>query len=244
MPVQETTLGREALGAVQGAEADLVAELRAGSVEAFNYVIAVYHPPLYHLVYRMLGDPADAADTLQEVFLKVFRAAAHFEGKSSLKTWLYRIAVHEASNYRRWWHRHKKQETSLESEDSFGRTLAERLRDPGASPLGQAMRAEAQQEIARGLAALPDPYRTTLILRDIEGFSYAEMAEILEVREGTVKSRLVRGRELLRQYMVRRPQMREALSTGDGREVLPASPSRSGPDDGALSLRAEKVVSR
>ena len=222
MRVNETTVGTESLGAVQGAEQELVAELRAGSVEAFNYVIAVYYPGLYRMACRMLGNPADAADTLQEVFLKVFRAAAHFEGKSSLKTWLYRIAVHEASNYRRWWHRHRSQETSLQSEDNSGRPLAERLRDPGVSPLAQAIRSEAQQEVARGLATLAEPYRTTLLLRDVEGFSYAEMAEILGVREGTVKSRLVRGRELLRCYMETRPQMRQALTAL-------AAPAAAGP---------------
>jgi len=86
-------------------EAALVADLKAGSEEAFGILIAQYHQPLYSLIARSLTDPADAADTTQEVFIKVFRSIRGFHGESSLRTWLYRIAVHEASNQRRWWHR-------------------------------------------------------------------------------------------------------------------------------------------
>src|SRR5690242_21805922 len=95
-------------------EAAIVAELKAGSEEAYARLIGEFHQPVYGLVYRMVSDPADAADTTQEVFLKVFRGIKHFHGGSSLKTWIYRIAIHEASNRRRWWFRHKSHETSME----------------------------------------------------------------------------------------------------------------------------------
>ena len=95
-------------------EAAVVAELKAGSEEAYAWLIGEFHQPIYSLVYRMVSDPADAADTTQEVFLKVFRGMKHFHGESSLKTWIYRIALHEASNRRRWWFRHKARETSIE----------------------------------------------------------------------------------------------------------------------------------
>ena len=95
-------------------EAAVVAELKAGSEEAYAWLIGEFHQPIYSLVYRMVADPADAADTTQEVFLKVFRGMKSFHGESSLKTWIYRIAVHEASNRRRWWFRHKAKETSIE----------------------------------------------------------------------------------------------------------------------------------
>ncbi len=91
-----------------------MAELKAGSEDAYAWLIGEFHQPIYSLVYRIVTDPADAADTTQEVFLKVFRGMKHFHGESSLKTWIYRIAMHEASNRRRWWFRHKAQETSIE----------------------------------------------------------------------------------------------------------------------------------
>src|ERR1700753_1735294 len=96
-------------------DAALVADLKAGSEEAFAVLIAQYHQPLYSLIARSLSDPADAADITQEVFIKVFRSIRSFHGGSSLLTWLYRIALHEASNQRRWWSRHKKQEITIDS---------------------------------------------------------------------------------------------------------------------------------
>ncbi len=116
-----TMAGAAALGDLAGAlnvrdvESTIVAELKAGSEEAYSWLIAQYQPPVYNLVYRILNDSADAADTTQEVFLKVFRGMNHFNGTSTLKTWIYRIAVHEASNRRRWWFRHKSKETSMEN---------------------------------------------------------------------------------------------------------------------------------
>ena len=95
-------------------EASIVAELKAGSEDAFAWLIAQYSQPVYSLVYRVLDDPSDAADTTQEVFIKVFRGIRGFNADSSLKTWIYRIALHEASNQRRWWFRHKRQEISIE----------------------------------------------------------------------------------------------------------------------------------
>ena len=110
-----TTLGEvaSAIGA-RAEEAMVLAELKAGSEEAYAWLIAKYHQPIYNVVYRILSDPADAADTTQEVFIKVFRGMKRFNGESSLKTWIYRIALHEASNRRRWWFRHKVRETSIE----------------------------------------------------------------------------------------------------------------------------------
>src|SRR5262245_17789866 len=121
-------------------EAALVADLKAGSEDAFAILIAQYHQPLYSLIARSLTDPADAADITQEVFIKVFRSIRGFHGESSLRTWLYRIALHEASNQRRWWSRHKKQEltidSSAESTESGdeGIPLAATLAATGGSP--------------------------------------------------------------------------------------------------------------
>ena len=101
-------------------EAAIVAELKAGSEDASTWLIAQYNQPVYSLVYRLLDDPCDAADTTQEVFIKVFRGIRKFHADSSLKTWIYRIALHEASNHRRWWFRHKRRETTIESRHEGG----------------------------------------------------------------------------------------------------------------------------
>ncbi|MGH9415882.1 MAG: RNA polymerase sigma factor [Terriglobales bacterium] len=180
-------------------EQALARELRAGSVEAFNYLISLYHQPLYRFILRLTGQADDVGDILQDVFLKVFRSAAHFEGRSSVKTWLYQIALHEASNHRRWWHRHKRREMSLEAEDTSGDSWAERLPDGGESPLSQAMREEQGRQLQHALQQVPEPFHSVLVLREVEGFSYDEIAAIVGVRVGTVKSRLLRGREMLRQ---------------------------------------------
>lgn len=186
-------------------EASIVAELKAGSEEAYAWLIGEFHQPIYGLVYRILTDPADAADTTQEVFLKVFRGMKHFHGESSLKTWIYRIAVHEASNRRRWWFRHKAHETSMEPLDNdaqgSGLAVKETLVDDADSPFDNAAHEEVRARVEQELRKVPEPYRSTVILRDLEDMSYEEIAEITQVSLGTVKSRLTRGREALKRRL-------------------------------------------
>ena len=201
-----------ALG-VRSDEAGLVAELKAGNEEAYSWLIQQYNQQVYSLVYRMVNEPADAADTVQEVFLKVFRGMKSFNGQSSLKTWIYRIALHEASNRRRWWFRHKSQEITIEpqwEEDAPTRSLKLVLADDGQSPYQEAMHAEVQARIESELHEVPEPFRTTVILRDIEELSYEEIAEIMQTSLGTVKSRLTRGRDALRKRL--EPYMNEVGS--------------------------------
>ena len=209
-----TMAGAAALGDLAGAlnvrgeETAIVAELKAGSEEAYSWLIAQYQPPVYNLVFRILNDSADAADTTQEVFLKVFRGMSHFNGASSLKTWIYRIAVHEASNRRRWWFRHKSKETSMENttEDAQFESVAalkDSLVDEHSSPFDDCARGEIRDRVEAALALVPEPYRTALVLRDIEELSYEEIAEITETTMGTVKSRITRGREALKRKLER-----------------------------------------
>jgi len=191
---------------VRTEEASVVAELKAGSEEAFSWLIAHYNQPVYSLVYRILDDPSDAADTTQEVFIKVFRGIRNFHSDSSLKTWIYRIAVHEAANRRRWWFRHKYRESSIEpaeydNESASG--MKDILVDDGKSPLENVYDEELRTRVETELKALPEPYRTTVILRDIEELSYEQIAEVMQTGLGTVKSRLVRGREALRKRLER-----------------------------------------
>src|SRR3954447_18166595 len=159
-----TTFGdlASALGVRSQEEAAIVAELKAGSEAAYAWLIGEFQQPVYGLVYRVVNDPSDAADTTQDVFLKVFRGMKHFNGASSLKTWIYRIAVHEASNRRRWWFRHKSKETSMEqgSSDREESTLAikDTLVDEANSPFDNCARGELRARVEAELAKVPEPY--------------------------------------------------------------------------------------
>ncbi len=207
-----TTLGdlASAIGIRAQEEAAIVAELKAGSEAAYAWLIGEFQQPVYGLVYRIVNDPADAADTTQDVFLKVFRGMKHFHGGSSLKTWIYRIALHEAANRRRWWFRHKARETSIEPAESDAaneNAMQVALTDHAESPFDNVAHHEVQRRVEEELSKVPEPYRTTLILRDLEEMSYEEISEVLEISLGTVKSRLTRGREALRQRLT--PYVRE-----------------------------------
>ncbi len=193
--------GFEGVAPQAAEEAALVAELQAGSEEAFNYVLGVYKNPIYSLIAHILGNDADAADVLQNVFVKVFRGIAQFHGNSTLKTWLYRIAVREALNYRRgWFRRHVHEPFSLD-EESTEPVAALAAKPDGDSPYETLELAERQRLVKGALAALPLPYRAVLVLREIDEMAYDEIAEVLGIAEGTVKSRLMRGRELLRRKL-------------------------------------------
>jgi len=191
---------------IRSHESALIQELKAGSEDAYAWLVGEFHQPVYSVIYRILTDPADAADTTQEVFLKVFRGMKHFHGESSLKTWIYRIAIHEASNRRRWWFRHKAKETSMEqgentSEQYFSQEVNSALVDHHKSPFETVADHEIQARVEAEIRQVAEPYRTAVVLRDIEELSYEEIAEITQVSLGTVKSRITRGRDALRKRL-------------------------------------------
>lgn len=183
---------------VHAEEAALVEQLKAGSEEAFAWLISRYQQPLYSLIYRVLPNPGDAADITQEVFVKIFRGISHFHGEASLKTWIYRIALHEALNQRRWWSRHQRREVAIEGGPEQPIAPLDMLTDPQESPFDAAAHAEIASRVEAALRRVPEPYRTVVVLRDIEGFGYEEIAEILKTNLGTIKSRLMRGRAHLK----------------------------------------------
>ncbi len=194
------TLG-EALAGVSD-EATLVAELKAGSEDAFAYLVGVYQNPIFNLVFHMLGNQAEAADVLQDVFIKVFRGIRQFHQESSLRTWIYKIAVREALNERRSRSRQLSREpVSFDEELPHAWPVSSDSSDSAESPYRRVEEAERQDAVRRVLASLAQPYRAVLILREIEDLSYEEIAQVLGVAEGTVKSRLKRGRELLRRKL-------------------------------------------
>ena len=213
-PLAGTFSGQEALaeprsgvrGGLRPEEASLIEGLQAGSEEAFAQLVAQFGAPLYSLIARSLPNPADAPDITQDVFIKVFRSVGRFHGESSLRTWIYRIALHEASNSRRWWSRHKRAEVTIDADvtDTDGEhslSLRECLADGRESPYDAARHAELRETVESALREVPELFRTVVVLREMEGMAYDEIAEILDLQIGTVKSRLMRGRALLRRLL-------------------------------------------
>lgn len=183
-------------------EAALVAELQAGSEEAYAYLLSVYRNPIYNMVYHIMGDKSGAGDVLQNTFIKIIRGIRQFHHGSSLKTWIYRIAVREALNYRRGWFRRLRHEVfSLDDDAHAHPTPVAGCAARMDSPYEMLEQQERREFVRRSVMTLAEPYRTAVVLREIENLSYEEIAQILSVAEGTVKSRIKRGRELLRRKL-------------------------------------------
>jgi RNA polymerase sigma-70 factor (ECF subfamily) len=181
-------------------EAELVTELQAGSEAAFDFLVTHYHAPVFNLILGMLADRSDAADGAQEVFLKAFKGIKNFRHGSSLKTWLYRIAIREALNHRRWFKRHLQKNVSIDAEPEEGQSKLE-IEDMHATPFDQLASLEIQTVVQNALGQIPNVFRSAVILRDLEGLSYEEVAEVLECSVGTVKSRILRGRRALKELL-------------------------------------------
>lgn len=212
-------------------EAELVTELQAGSDSAFDWLVTYYHAGVYNLCYGILADAADAADVTQEVFLRAFRGIRGFRRGSSLKTWLYRISVRQALNHRRWCWRHHRHQVSIEAEGN-GRALVLDLRDSEATPFERCSAHETQAAVRRALAEVPPLFRSAVILRDLEGLPYEEIAEILDTSIGTAKSRILRGRRKLKEILdpvLRAPQT-------ETRRVAAPAPQRA---ENAVPQRAD-----
>lgn len=181
-------------------EAKLVTELQAGSGAAFDWLVTFYHRNVYNLVYGILGDAADAADVTQEVFLHAFHGIHGFRSGSSLKTWLYRISIRQSLNHRRWCWRHHRGQVSIDAEKEE-KSPALEFKDGESSPFDVYSTHEVQAVVHAALQQVPALFRSAMILRDLEGLSYEEVSEIMEVSVGTVKSRILRGRRILREIL-------------------------------------------
>jgi RNA polymerase sigma-70 factor (ECF subfamily) len=174
----------------------------------------------------MLGDVADAADGTQEVFLKAFRGIRSFRHGSSLKTWLYRIAIREALNHKRWFKRHLQKNVSIDAEPEEGHAAIE-IEDLAATPFEQFAAHEIQAAVQGALQQIPEVFRSAVILRDLEGLSYEEIAEVLECSAGTVKSRILRGRRALKELLEPLLVDRSAVAIAIDRSEVAHSVDRS-----------------
>ncbi len=185
-------------------EAQFVERLRAGEAAAFDRLVQERSGEVYALLYRLTEDAEEARDLTQETFLRAFQNIKRFRGDADLKTWIYRIAINQARNRWRWWRRRRRDKTvSLDVESGERReTLGATLRDPEqCDPEQQTLAHEREWVLRRALQTLGHPFREAVILRDVEGLSYEEIAATLEISIGTVKSRLSRGRIELRRKL-------------------------------------------
>ncbi len=184
-----------------GSEQRLLERLRAGDDAAYEALLERFQNPVYQLVRRLIDDPNEAGDVVQDVFLKVFRSVSGFRGECSMKTWIYRIAVNEAHNRRRWFSRHRKAEVALGGEDEAWNRV-DLLSDPRRTPYDWTLNGEMRTAIEEALEELNPVFRSAVVLRDLEELSYEEIADVLDVSIGTVKSRILRGREALRRALM------------------------------------------
>ncbi|MBM3797653.1 MAG: sigma-70 family RNA polymerase sigma factor [Acidobacteria bacterium] len=191
-------------GSAASADALLVERLRAGEDRAYEELLTRFQQPVYNIVYRLIADNGNTADVVQEVFLNVFRSIGAFRAESSLKTWVYRIAVNGAHNHRRWFTRRRGLETGLEDDQGEGMTFEQTLPDHGPSPFELASDQETRVAIEAALQGVRPAFRDALVLREIEGLSYEEIAEVLQANLNTVKTRIVRGRQALREQLAKR----------------------------------------
>ena len=186
------------------AEALFIEKLRRGDNAAFEKLVDERSGEIYGLLYRLTENREEARDLTQETFLRAFQSIASFRGESDLRTWIYRIAINQARNRWRWWRRRRRDATvSLDATDDNGKQslIATLKSESTKDPEQDALAHERESALKKALGGLRRVYRETVILRDIEGFAYEEIAVALDISVGTVKSRLARGRQELRRKL-------------------------------------------
>jgi RNA polymerase sigma-70 factor (ECF subfamily) len=197
----DRTSGQSALSAE---EAMFVMRLQANEDAAYDELVRTYSASIFHVAYRMLGDTAEASDIVQEIFLKVFRNIGGFKGEAALRTWVFRIAFSEILNRLRWWkRRHRFATVSLDEAPSDLGVSSRIIAGSSPTPEQALQSKEEEGAIQLALGKLSREHRSIVVLRDIEGFSYNEIADVLGVSVGTVKSRLARARADLKKSLMR-----------------------------------------
>jgi RNA polymerase sigma-70 factor (ECF subfamily) len=185
------------------AEAEFIERLKRGEAAAFETLVSERSGEIYGLLFRMTENSEEARDLTQETFLRAFQNIGRFRGEADLRTWIYRIAINQARNRWRWWRRRRRDSTvSLDAtQGQSNQTLIVTLAESSENPEEKTLAHEREAALRSALQKVGRAYRETLILRDIEGFTYEEIATTLEINVGTVKSRLARGRQELRERL-------------------------------------------
>jgi RNA polymerase sigma-70 factor (ECF subfamily) len=189
--------------AAEASDRELVARCKAGDETAFDALVLRHRERAFHIAYPLLLDHEDSTEVAQDAFVKVYRTIAGFRGDSEFTTWLYQIVVNLARNKRRWWRRRGKSSTisldcPAESPDGQMTAHVASSADP---PDTEAAQAEFSEILEKKMGELPAQYREVLLLRNVRQMSYEEIARMLHCNVGTVKSRIARGREALREAM-------------------------------------------
>ncbi len=199
----EQVVSAAAVDLVPTAETEFIERLKRGEAAAFEEWVADRSGEIYGLLFRLTENSEEARDLTQETFLRAFQSIGRFRGEADLKTWIYRIAINQARNRWRWWRRRRRDSTvSLDAETGqTNQTLMATLVETSENPEQQTLAHEREVALRAALQKLGVSYRETVILRDIEGFSYEEIAATLGINVGTVKSRLARGRLELRRRL-------------------------------------------
>ena len=185
-------------------EAQFIERLKRGDAAAFETLVNERSGEIYGLLYRLTESTEEARDLTQETFLRAFQSIGHFRGESDLRTWIYRIAINQARNRWRWWRRRRRDSTiSIDAPAANGHpSLVGTLKsEDGRDPEKDALAHERERALRKALSTLKRVYREAVVLRDIEGFAYEEIAVALDISIGTVKSRLARGRQELRRKL-------------------------------------------
>ena len=186
-------------------EGQFIERLKRGDAAAFETLVNERSGEIYGLLYRLTENGEEARDLTQETFLRAFQSIVHFRGESDLRTWIYRIAINQARNRWRWWRRRRRDVTiSIDAADANGRPLGlitslKSVNVP--DPEQNAIANERERALRKALSSLRRVYREAVVLRDIEGLAYEEIATALDISVGTVKSRLARGRQELRRKL-------------------------------------------
>jgi RNA polymerase sigma-70 factor (ECF subfamily) len=187
------------------AETQFIEKLKRGDAAAFETLVNERSGEIYGLLYRLTENVEEARDLTQETFLRAFQSIDHFRGDSDVRTWIYRIAINQARNRWRWWRRRRRDATvSIDAPEIGGGRLGliSTLKSTTAKdPEQDTLASERERALKKALGTLKRVYREAVILRDIEGFAYEEIATTLNISVGTVKSRLARGRQELRRKL-------------------------------------------
>ena len=182
-------------------EKEIIRSVLGGNTDAFEALVTEYEAGVYRLCLRMTGSSEDAADMTQEVFLRAYRALGTFRGESKFSVWLYRLTTNVCIDFLRSRRRHPTVSLTA-SEDDDEQPQFDLPADERTSPEQQLTRSEMRRAVARGLDSLPDDARKILILRELNGLSYAEIGKVLHLEAGTVKSRLFRARRKLCDFLL------------------------------------------
>jgi len=182
---------------------DLVRRAQKGDADAFDELVRVFSGPMYNLAYRMAGNAADAGDLTQEIFVKLYRAIGKFGWRSKFSTWLYRLAANTCYSGLRKIRRVASAEVVRLDDDRADDVRSRDTPDPGDLPSRRLERRELRHQIEGAIAVLPEDFREVIVLRDLQGLTYEEIAESIGGAVGTVKSRLARARTRVKERLRR-----------------------------------------